>query len=67
MASGYMYEEALELHTKYFALFPCTLVTQVWDRKEKKTNARELLQGWGKSKTLVGMKCFTSITMPDTT
>jgi hypothetical protein len=67
MASGYMYEEALEFHTKYFALFPCRLVTQVWDRKEKKANAGELLKGWGKSKTSVGMKCFTSITMPDTT
>jgi len=67
MASGYTYEEALDFHTKYFALFPCTLVTQVWDRKEKKVNAGELLRGWGKSKTLVGMKCFTSITMPDTT
>jgi hypothetical protein len=52
MASGYMYEEALDFHTKYFALFPCTLVTQVWDRKEKYTNAGELLQGWAKPKSL---------------
>jgi len=36
MASGYMYEEALHIYTKYFALFPSTLVTKFGVGKKKK-------------------------------
>jgi hypothetical protein len=36
MASGYMYEEALNFYTKYFALFPSTLVAKfVMGKKNK--------------------------------
>jgi hypothetical protein len=52
MASGYMYEEALDIYTKYFALFPSTLVTKFGIGKKNKQNAGELLQGWAKPKTL---------------
>jgi len=66
MASGYMYEEALDFHTKYFALFPCTLVTQVWDRKEKYANAGNYCKVGQNRSPSVGAKCFTFITIPYT-
>jgi len=49
MASGYMYEEALDFYTKYFALFPSTLITSSrWERKISK--CKGIIARLGKTK-----------------
>jgi len=64
MASGYMYEEALDFYTKYFALFPYTLVTQFGIGKKKKQMEGNYCKVGQNQRPPVGARCFTFITMP---
>jgi hypothetical protein len=64
MASGYMYEEALEFYTKYFALFPWTLFTKFGRGKKKKQMQGNGCKVGQNPRPSLGAKCFTFITMP---
>jgi hypothetical protein len=66
MANGYMYEGALDFYTKYFALFPCTLVTKFGIGKKNKQMQGNYCKVGQNQRSLVGAKCFTFITMPYT-
>jgi len=66
MASGYMYEEALDIDTKYFALFPSTLVTKFGVGKKNKQMQGNYCKVGQNQRPWVGTKCFTLITIPHT-
>jgi len=59
-----MYEETLDFNTKYFALFPCTLVTKFGIGKEKNEVQGNCCKVGQNPRPWVGAKCFTFITMP---
>jgi hypothetical protein len=61
-----MYEEALEFYTKYFALFPCTLVTKFGIGKKNNEAQGNYWKVGQNQRPVVGAKCFTFITMPYT-